>query len=369
MARRHSSALKFAPPVTLVALVAVLALTASGWGPPGAWLTTHTPLALQRAAQGVFQSVVSSMPIRGQTASVATITPSPELPAVPGAPTSYQLAISANANIAEPGSGYDTNFPLFSATDDASGTYRDPYYATLCGPGAVSVALSYWPPAPDRDTSASITDPLLGSATTPTSTTTTIWSDWDLDGVYRMRAYMLRLAYQVRAPGWSQSGMLPQSYLQSGQLGGATLQVVNDTLNWEASGENTRDWRGYFYHIQWNNAFYHDQRHYPMNLYTALHADIVNDLTRYHTPVIVELTAGYLPNWREANPVNHFIAIIGYDDAAGTYTYLDTCKEYSGCNTGGADAPSLHSADQLQLSAGVAHIATSASTGDGGWVW
>lgn len=356
MARRGGYALKCAPPVTLVA---ALALTACGWGPV-AWLSSHTPPELKREAKAAFQAATSTMPGEGGAAGVA---PSPELPAVPGAPTSYQLATSAGASIAEPGAGYDTNFPLSSATDDTSATYFDPYYATLCGPGAVSVALFYWPPAPDRDPNASVTDPLLGYPVTTT------WNDWDVDGVYRMRAYMLRLAYQVRVPGWSQPGMLPQSYLQSGQLGGATLQVVNDTLNWEASGENPRDWTGYFYHIQWNSDFYGDQRHYPMNLYEALHADIVSDLTRYHTPVIVEITAGYLPNWRDANPVNHFIAITGYDDAAGTYTYLDTCKEYSGCNTGGADAPSLHSADQLQLSAGVAHIATSGATGDGGWVW
>lgn len=356
MARRGGYALKCVPPVTLVA---ALALTACGWGPV-AWFSSHTPPELKREAKAAFQAATSTRPIEGGAAGVA---PSPELPAVPGAPTSYQLADSASASIAEPGAGYDTNFPLSSATDDASATYFDPYYATLCGPGAVSVALFYWPPAPDRGPNASVTDPLLGSAAK------TSWNDWDVDGVYRMRAYMLRLAYQVRVPGWDQQGMLPQSYLQSGQLGGATLQVVNDTLNWEASGENPRDWTGYFYHIQWNSDFYGDQRHYPMNLYEALHADIVSDLTRYHTPVIVEITAGYLPNWRDANPVNHFIAITGYDDAAGTYTYLDTCKEYSGCNTGGADAPSLHSADQLQLSAGVAHIATSGATGDGGWVW
>lgn len=353
MARRKARSLRYA---TLAALVAALALSACGWGPV-AWLSAHIAPSLKREARAVYQAATASLdgpPAAGFAAS-------PELPAIPGAPVSYQLVNRAAANIAEPGAGYDTNFPLGGGGDDTQSAYFDPYYATLCGPGAVSVALYYWPPAPDRVPSATVSDPLYGASAST-------WSDWDADGVYRMRAYMLRLAYQTRVPGWSQAGMLPQSYQQSGELGGATLQVVNDTLNWEASGENAHAWRGYFYHIQWNSAFYH-QRQYPLNLYAALHGDIVTDLTRYHTPVIVEITAGYLPNWRDANPVNHFVAITGYDDAAGTYTYLDTCKEYSGCNTGGFDGPSLHTADQLQFSAGVAHIATDTTTGDGGWVW
>jgi hypothetical protein len=347
----------------LAALLAALALSACGWGPV-AWLAAHTALGLKREARTVLQAATSSPPSAPVAPAIPGVAASPELPAIPGAPASYQLATSVNVNFAEPGAGYDTNYPLTSATNAANGTYFDPYFATLCGPGAVAIALSYWPPAPHRSPNASVSDPLPGSG----ANAAIPWSDLDIDGVTRMRAYMLRLAYQTRVPGWSQAGMLPQSYQATGIIGGATLQVVGDTLNWEASGEDRHAWSDYFYQIQWNSDYY-DRRAYPINLYQALHADIVTDLTRYHTPVIVEITAGYLPNWRDANPVNHFVVITGYDDAAGTYTYLDTCKEYTGCNTGGSDAPSLHTADQLQLSAGVANIATSGATGDGGWVW
>ncbi|HEX9039020.1 MAG TPA: hypothetical protein VF808_18705 [Ktedonobacterales bacterium] len=350
MAARERRAIQRA----LIAVVsATLALSACGWGPV-AWLSSHTPESLRREARAVYQAATSSMPDDVGTAGA------PELPPVAGAPVSYELAPAPAASIAEPGSGYDANFPLSGRVDDAGGLYLDPFYLTLCGPGAVTVALAYWPPAPNRAPSVTVNDPLLAAGATT-------WDNRDTDGVYRMRAYMLRLAYQARVPDWSQRGMLPQSYAQSRQLGGATLQVVRDILNWEASGENLRDWSDYFYHIQWNSAFY-DQRRYPLNLYEALHTDIVTDLTRYHTPVIVEITAGYLPNWRDANPVNHFVAVTGYDDTAGTYTYLDTCKEFTGCNTGGSDAPGLHTADQLQFSAGVARIATNGASGDGGWV-
>ena len=32
---------------------------------------------------------------------------------------------------------------------------------------------------------------------------------------------------------------------------------------------------------------------------------------------------GYLPNWSRS--LSHAIAVVGYDDAAKTYTYVDTC--------------------------------------------
>ena len=37
---------------------------------------------------------------------------------------------------------------------------------------------------------------------------------------------------------------------------------------------------------------------------------------------------GYLPNWSRA--LGHAIAIVGYDDSAGTYAYVDTCGK--ACN-------------------------------------
>jgi hypothetical protein len=338
------------------AVVGAFALAACSWS-SAAWVS-QTPPNLPSEAHTVSASTVRKEAVVDS-----------ELPAVPGAPLAFELATSGDDSVAEPGAGIDANFTssiqasASGAYDDTASGYWDPLYATLCGPGAVSVTLYYWPPASDRGMYASVGDPLMGAGASSS------WGDLDIDGVYRMRGYIMHLAYQIQPPSWRKAGMLPQSTSQSGEIGGATLQVVRDTLNWEASGENQRDWITYFYRVQWNSAFVSDKT-YPMNLYAALHADIVSDLALRHAPVIVEVTAGYLPNWRAVNPVNHFIAITGYDDAAGTYTYLDTCKAYTGCNTaGGMDAPGRHIIDQLQLSAAVANIITNQTTGDGGWVW
>lgn len=340
--------------LAVTALLA-LALGACAWAPV-TWLASQVPQSVKNLAHTLF---TPTDPAAAQRASLAR---GAEFQLVPGAPAADQLATARTISAAEPGAGYKANFPLWGAYDDTQSAYWDPLYATMCGPGAVGVALSYWPSAPNRGAYANVVDPLLAYPSTSS------WRDWDNDGVYRMRGYITHLAFQVRAPGWTSAGMLPQSYDQSGLVGGATLQVVADTLNWEASGENKATWKGYFYATRWNSAYY-NQRLYPQNLYDALHADIVRDITVYHTPVIVEVTAGFLPNWRQANPVNHFVAVTGYDDAAGTYTYLDTCKVYTGCNTGSVDGPSQHTIDQLQLAQGVANIATDPATGDGGWIW
>ncbi|HEU0028147.1 MAG TPA: hypothetical protein VFQ25_13620 [Ktedonobacterales bacterium] len=359
--RRRAVAPRRLVELAVTALLA-MALSACAWA-PASWLSSHIPPIpeqLKSIARAPFGSSPFSAPA-GPSKS-AREAPSVEFPSVPGAPASYQLTTAGNLQAAEPGAGGKANYPLAGASDDAGSAYWDPYYATLCGPGAVSVALYYWPAALRHGASVSVADPLLAWAPA------TSWSDQDVDGVYRGRGSMMRLAFQVRPPGWSQGGMLPQSYAQSGQKGGATLQVTRDALNWEASGENLRAWEGYFYTTQWNSAYY-NQRQYPNNLYQALHADIVTDLAFHHVPVIVEITAAYLPNWRDTNPVNHFVAITGYDDTTGTYTYLDTCKVYTGCNGGGVDAPGLRTIDQLQLAQGVANIATNETSGDGGWVW
>lgn len=280
-----------------------------------------------------------------------------------GAPSSYTLAFSGTGVqwAAEPGDGKHYNFPESNwqfTYDDAYHHYADGLMYTLCGPGAVDVATFYWPAPPNYANYANVVDPL-----NPTQATS--WNGTDVDGTTRMRGYMVHLAYQIHPPTWNQYGMLSQSYYQSGEFGGSTLQVVRDALNWEASGENPSNWSSYFYVNVWNYDYTSESQ-----VESALHSDIVADLYYNHVPVIVETEAGYLTsNWPSGDTVYHFVAIIGYDDIAGTYTYIDTCKYYTACDPRSADTPDDHKVSQHSLAQGVYSIPSNQATGDGGWVW
>ena len=39
--------------------------------------------------------------------------------------------------------------------------------------------------------------------------------------------------------------------------------------------------------------------------------------------MLADVDTAYLPNWSRS--LGHSIAIVGYDDDAGTYAYVDTC--------------------------------------------
>lgn len=276
-------------------------------------------------------------------------------------PSSYTLG-SAPQYDAEPSDGKYYNFPesnwLFTY-DDAYHHYADGNMYSLCGPGAADVATTYWPWPPNYADYANVTDSLANNEATS-------WNSSDVDGTQRMRGYMVHLAFAVKAPTWTKYGMLPQTYVQTSQVGGTTLQVVRDALNWEASGENTSNWSSYFYANDWNNNYTSESA-----VESALHNDIVSDLWYNNVPVIVEISAKlpYLPNWPNGTGVNHFVTIVGYDDVQGTYKYVDTCKSFTNCNYRGIDTPDFHPVSQHDLADGVWNIHTNKTTGDGGWVW
>ena len=60
---------------------------------------------------------------------------------------------------------------------------------------------------------------------------------------------------------------------------------------------------------------------------TTLHHDITRDIYGGHA-VLADVNTAYLPNWSRG--LGHSIAIVGYDDTAGTYAYVDTCGKH--CN-------------------------------------
>lgn len=265
--------------------------------------------------------------------------------------------------IGEPSDGNSQNFPGTGNTaDDAGHHYSDNLYFSWCGVGASDAALWFWPYPPNDNAASKVYDPMMSGQYSS-------WNAKDIDSTYRLRGYMIQLADQTKAPTWVRAGMLNQSWYQSNEKGGVTLQVVRDALNWEASNHGAAgNWSNYFYITDWNSSFY-GAKDYPNNLYDTLHQDIVDDLYFSHVPVLVELPADTLPNWTNGNPVNHMVAIVGYNDTTNQYVYIDTCKAYTNCNSGEIDQPDDHKVDELHLSQGVASIGTNQTTGDGGWVW
>lgn len=293
------------------------------------------------------------------------------------APTSYQLGTTYTPHVWEPRDGtsklccYDkNNNPLYydnfgwstSPLDDAGTNYSlpnggsDADFFRLCGPGATDVALEYWP-APPNSMNSVTTD----TAPNPAGYTTTTWHGTDTDSVFRMRGYMMYLAWEEHPPTW-ETGMEDQTNYPSA---GSTLWKVQRALNWEASGENGSTWVGYFYVNEWWNSSTQSDFHY----------DVVTDISSSYVPVVAEVNAGKLPNWNlSTQQINHFITIIGYNDTNGTYTYLDTCGLSTGCNTGtGGTDGGTHTVSQSTMWTAITSVPVNttddATHGDGGWVW
>ena len=131
--------------------------------------------------------------------------------------------------IGEPSDGNSQNFPGTGNTaDDAGHHYSDNLYFSWCGVGASDAALWFWPYPPNDNAASKVYDPMMSGQYSS-------WNAKDIDSTYRLRGYMIQLADQTKAPTWVRAGMLNQSWYQSNEKGGVTLQVVRDALNWEAS--------------------------------------------------------------------------------------------------------------------------------------
>jgi hypothetical protein len=292
------------------------------------------------------------------------------------APAALTLNTTYTTNVREPSDGDQPNFGCNVSTgvcgahtDDNGNAYgystgycQYGYYCDmvrLCGPGASDVALWYWPaPANGMNTYATDWAPNFAHGLPAVSTT---WHGVDVDNVYRMRGYMAYLAWQTLVPGYA-SGMQDTDYFPSA---GTTLWKIERTLNWEASGNNTSNWNGYFYIHEWWNQ----------NTQAMFQDDVVTDISVSSVPVVAEVDASKLPNWAGAvGPINHFITIIGYDNNQHLYTYTDTCGHMTACNGASANKDTgVYTIDQTKLwnaiTAVPVNTADNETGGDGGWVW
>ncbi|HEX4419793.1 MAG TPA: hypothetical protein VH165_17890 [Kofleriaceae bacterium] len=108
---------------------------------------------------------------------------------------------------------------------------------------------------------------------------------------------------QVKPPNFSSAGLPSFStYPKTG----SSLSDSRDALNWEASGHSST-WSTFF----WGG-----------------HA------------VFADVDTAYLPNWSRS--LGHSIAIVGYDDSAGTYAYVDTCGHRCNGSTQSTDGGVWH---------------------------
>ncbi len=207
--------------------------------------------------------------------------------------------------------------PPRTGTDDRGVAYTDYNYSSLCGPGAAAVTLYYWPASAAAVTSkaGSFTEPAAWPAPYHA---TTYWKATGPNGYGRgMIMYLSEVAWPAPDKGrewWKLPGLLDWTTRP------AATNVANlaDGINWEASGGTKLD---YFY------VAVPAAKLSQANLQAFVRSDI-----HYGVPVVVAARTSdgtsALPFWNvksTARAVNHFVTIVGYDDAVGTYSIMDTC--------------------------------------------
>ncbi len=225
------------------------------------------------------------------------------------APAAFTLDTSVADKIIEP----PAFGPNRSNAVDANGQpYTDGYLAFMCAPGSTTVSLDYWSNVNTRAVGGyNYSDPHLGSRTI-------FWNDTN------ERSYMMYIAQKVNPPSYSARGELPGelTYFSYPTAGTSNADLL-DALNWEASNHNSATWANFFY------------TNIPAGLsLSVLQSDIVSDIWSSGVPPIAIVNDSDLPSW-STNPnarTVHAIAIVGYDNNAKTFTYVETCGHDS-CNT------------------------------------
>jgi hypothetical protein len=201
-----------------------------------------------------------------------------------------------------------------NCTDSSGAQYYDRYYFNFCGPGAAAVALEGWELA-SNDQSGTFTEP-----STANHHSTTYWTSDD-GGRANGRPYIMYMAEYVKPPSFGVRGMVSfRTYPDAG----TNMASMRDALNWEASGRDTSVWSNYFY----------ANRPYTTSKAQMI-SDVKNDVYNAGIGVVAAVLTSDLPNWPSTSNVDHSIAIIGYDDGAQVFYYVDTCGILCGAKTNG----------------------------------
>lgn len=277
--------------------------------------------------------------------------------------SSYRLDYSHTQYFLEPEGGTTSSGPY--GQDDAGNWISDRNYWNFCMAGAASVAMLYEgaaPPSPPLFTSGWYREPDYSIYHQ-----TTFWQASSTD--YRFgyqtygRAYIMYMAeaVQPQSPQSSNFNSKVKGVVQNtpGMMDfstaypttGSTLATARDAMNWESSAHNVRGaWPGYFWAVVSTSSV----------TTSNLHADIVWDITQSGVPIVAAVNTAYLGNWGSGHSVAHAIAIIGYNDTAGTYDYVDTCAAH--CSYGSFNG-GVHTITQTNLYNAIKSLSL------GGFVW
>ncbi len=231
--------------------------------------------------------------------------------------TSGSLGTSVTAKIVEPqGNNYDDKHVAIS----------DLNYWNFCTAGGADVALYYWKPG-------NVTGWTAGNFSEPYGphVSTTYWANSDTgtssdtsDGYATQgRAYLMYLAEQVKPPTYTNPGIISFS---SYPTTGGSITDVRDALNWEASG-HASGWSSFWYHWVSTSGLTAATLQNDVAVDILSNSAVVVDLNTYVSSSL------HLPNW--GHNVPHTVTIVGYDNSAGTYTYLDTCGVSCGSTSNG----------------------------------
>jgi hypothetical protein len=239
--------------------------------------------------------------VSGRVVILASAPPTPTYPTAASLPTSWSGLIQE---------------PPKSGRDDKNVPYTDYNYVLFCGPGTAAVVLYYWPATRGAVTTKSgyFVEPVDVGANRYART---YWKAQDAGGYGRgMIMYLAEVEWPAPDRGvswWANPGIMRWSSHPS-----TNIENLVDGLNWEASG-GTR-----------LNYFYVVVRTYDLSAAALL--DHVHSDINAGVPVVVAARTSdgvhSLPFWKvksKRSAGNHFVTIVGYDDAAATYKVMDTC--------------------------------------------
>jgi hypothetical protein len=267
---------------------------------------TFTPSNAAWAPDPVFMEAKASGRVVIDSSGNAAVMPTapPETPY----PAAAKLDTTWSGQIQEPPK---------SGKDDKGVRYSDKNYALMCGPGTGAVVLSYWPASRNlvKSKSGTFVEPVnVGGG----RYAATYWKAVGAAGYARgMIMFLAEVEWPTPDKGlkwWPTPGLLNWK----ARPPSTNRENLLDAINWEASGRTTVN---YFYAIVPASQLTADA------LLDHVHADISAGV-----PVVIAARTSdgkhALPDWRVRSTKtagNHFVAVVGYDDKAGTYAVMDTC--------------------------------------------